>query len=251
MKLTVLGKYSPFAPAHGAGVGYWIACGETGVLVDCGPGVLARFQAAVGPLSLIEKVLLSHLHFDHISDMMVLRYASYPDGRYAELPKSVDVYCPPEPEPECHLLNYKGSLVVHPIPERDGLRFGDVGVTFLRGEHGIPSYIMRFQGPGGVLVYSGDTRPCEALVEAARGADLFLCEASAVEADKEFAAPGHVTARQAGEIAQEAGVKKLLLTHIWPLYDEAQILSECRAVFPQTEIVKECQVHSTSSKITL
>jgi len=100
-------------------------------------------------------------------------------------------------------------------------------------------YAMRIEGQDGIITYSGDSRPCEGLVEAARGSDLFLCEASTFEEDAAFAAAGHLTARQAGEVAKQAGVKKLLLTHLWPLYDERMLLEECRAVFPDVEVASE------------
>jgi ribonuclease BN (tRNA processing enzyme) len=96
----------------------------------------------------------------------------------------------------------------------------------------------------GVIAYSGDSRPCDSIVEAASGADLFLCEASAVEKDAAIAAPGHMTARQAGETARKAGVGKLLLTHLWPLYDEARLLSECREVFPRADLAVEKSTYS-------
>jgi len=244
VELVILGKYSPFAPANGACPGYWVTPGSagdagTGVLLDCGPGVLARFQESVGPLRLIRSVILSHLHFDHTSDILVLRYAVSPDGRYRELPDAVTVYSPGEPEREFSLLGYKESMIARTIEAGKDIEVGGLRASFFPGQHSIPSYAVRLEGPSGVLAYSGDSRPCDSLVQAASNADLFLCEASAVEADAAFAAPGHLTARQAGEVAAEARVKKLLLTHLWPLYDERQILSECRAVFPHAEIAKE------------
>jgi len=257
VKLTVLGKYSPFPPAGGAGPGYWVQfCDELkpgegvdgvtqplGVLLDCGPGVLARFQETVGPLGLISHVILSHLHFDHTSDFHSLRYAASPDRRYKDLPQHVTVYAPAVPEKEASLLSYKQSVDAQVVEggKRIELGRGDgaVSITFFPGEHPIPCYAVRIEGQGGTIVYSGDSRPCESLVEAARGADLFLCEASAIEDDAAFAAAGHLTARQAGEVAKRAGVKRLLLTHLWPLYDEDVLLEQCRREFPDAEIVRE------------
>jgi ribonuclease BN (tRNA processing enzyme) len=254
VKLIVLGKYSPFAPARGACPGYWVSaeCGHAaqapgvedgaegaGILLDCGPGVLARFQEYVGPLRLIRSVILSHLHFDHVSDFYVLRYAATPDRRYKELPPRLTVYAPAAPESEFSLLRYRETVEARAIEPGSDAVFGDLKVSFYPGEHPVQCYAVRIDAPDGVLAYSGDSRPCDALVQAASGADLFLCEASAIEADAQFAAPGHLTARQAGEIAAQAGVKRLLLTHLWPFYDEAQILKECREVFPAAQVAEE------------
>jgi len=244
--VRILGKYSPFPPKGGSCPGYWITSGETGVLLECGSGVLSRAQEFIS-LSDITVVVLSHLHFDHMSDLMILRYAASPDGRYKELPRKVTVYAPKEPRTEFELLSYKDALVAVPVPagtSHEGIvissvAIGDMKVSFYPAEHSYPSYAIRFEAEDGVFAYSGDTRPCDGLLQAARGADLFLCEASAVEADSEFAKPGHLTARQAGEIAREASVGRLLLTHIWPLYDERQILEECQEVFAESQVVTE------------
>jgi len=265
MKIRVLGKYSPFPPAHGACPGYWITSGETGILLECGSGVISRFQE-FEPLSKISVVILSHLHFDHIADFLALRYAATPDKRYRQLPPRITVYAPSSPSAEFSLLSYKEGVEAHRIPlpvnsvnrtcsgrykgyvQNPGknievcqsqLHIGDIKISFFKGEHPYPAFAMRFEDSSGVLAYSGDTRPCVGLLEAARGADLFLCEASAIEEDAEFAKPGHLTAKQAGEIAGQAGVSRLLLTHIWPFYDEKQLLRECREVFSASEVVVE------------
>jgi ribonuclease BN (tRNA processing enzyme) len=252
VKLTVLGRYSPYPPGGGAGPGYWVECDDqgggpgssTGVLLDCGPGVLARFQEHVGPLAKIHTVVLSHLHFDHMSDVTVLRYAAASHSRYRELPHHVRIYAPSQPESEFSLLTYKEATLGNPLSSGMSLEVGPLRLTFHQGIHGIPSFAVRVEGPGGVLAYSGDTRPCDALVEAAKGADLFLCEASGVQADADYVAPGHLTSRQAGEIAAMAGVKRLLLTHLWPLYDEDELLRECRDVFPHAELAEEGRSYS-------
>ncbi|MGE5580544.1 MAG: MBL fold metallo-hydrolase [Bacillota bacterium] len=245
MKLTVLGKYSPFPPAGGAGPGYWVQFDDEmqGILLDCGPGVLSRFQETVGPLRLIRHVILSHLHFDHTSDFHALRYAASPDRRYKDLPQHITIYAPGFPDKEASLISYKQAVDAQVVEagKRIDLGQGDgaVSIMFFPDEHAIPCYAVRIEGRGGTIVYSGDSRPCESLVEAARGADLFLCEASATEEDAAFAAAGHLTARQAGEVAKRAGVRRLLLTHLWPLYDENVLLEECRRVFPDAEIAGE------------
>ncbi len=241
VKLTVLGKYSPFPAAGGACPGYWVSddAGSSGVLLDCGPGVLSRFQEAIGPLKTVRWVILSHLHFDHTSDFYALRYAATPDGRYSELPQHVTVYAPADPAAEFSFLTYNDAVDAQPIEEGSNLRLGELSVSFFPGKHALPTYAVRVEGPDGIIAYSGDSRPCDALAQAASGADFFLCEASALEKDAAFAAAGHLTARQAGEIARQAGVKRLLLTHLWPFYDEDQILSECRDVFPDAEVVRE------------
>ena len=74
MKLTILGKYGPYPAAGGACSGYLIEQGSTRVLIDCGNGVLSRLQQ-VCKIKDLSAIVLSHLHSDHMADMLVLRYA--------------------------------------------------------------------------------------------------------------------------------------------------------------------------------
>ena len=95
---------------------------------------------------------------------------------------------------------------------------------------------------GRTVVYTGDTRPHQSVMIAARGADLLVHEATF--SDSEIARAketGHSTAREAAEVAREAGVRRLVLTHISPRYslDASELLAEARAVFSNTAIARD------------
>ncbi|RDD53432.1 MAG: ribonuclease Z [Candidatus Korarchaeota archaeon NZ13-K] len=87
-----------------------------------------------------------------------------------------------------------------------------------------PKEVMGPPRRGAVLVYSSDTRPSESVIEAARGADLLIHEATYLEEHKDRAlATGHSTALEAGEVAEAAGVKKLALTHFSARYSDEDL----------------------------
>jgi ribonuclease Z len=96
--------------------------------------------------------------------------------------------------------------------------------------------------PGRTLVFTGDTRPHPAVTAAARGADVLVHEATFSDSEVDRAVEtGHSTAREAAEIAREAGVGRLILTHISPRYsvDAGELLTEARAVFENTAIARD------------
>ncbi|MEM2726866.1 MAG: ribonuclease Z [Archaeoglobaceae archaeon] len=95
---------------------------------------------------------------------------------------------------------------------------------------------------GRKLVYTGDTRPCHRTVEVAKNADLLIHDASFSEEMKEWAIEsGHSTAKEAGEVAKRANVKKLVLTHLSARYskDPTILLNEAKEVFENVEIAKD------------
>jgi ribonuclease Z len=98
-----------------------------------------------------------------------------------------------------------------------------------------PEDIVGAERPGRRVVYTGDTRPCAATREHARGADLLIHEATFAQDEADRAnQTGHSTAREAAEVAASAGVLKLALTHFSPRYadDPRHLEREARGVFP-------------------
>ncbi len=96
--------------------------------------------------------------------------------------------------------------------------------------------------PGRRLVYAGDSRPCATVLEAARGADLLIHEATFAEEERERAGEtGHSTARQAAELARQAKVRRLALTHISARYsrEAPELLAEARELFPETVVARD------------
>jgi ribonuclease BN (tRNA processing enzyme) len=92
---------------------------------------------------------------------------------------------------------------------------GELCLNFRRVRHYVPSYAIRVEA-GRSLVFSGDAAPCDALADHARGANVFLCEAaisSLAQDDPHPERRGHMTASEAGALAEAAGVSSLLLTH--------------------------------------
>ncbi|MGD2134822.1 MAG: ribonuclease Z [Gemmatimonadales bacterium] len=117
---------------------------------------------------------------------------------------------------------------------------GDDGTTAQRRVG--PKDLVGAPRPGRLIVYSGDTRPCEAVVEAAQGADLLIHEATFGAEEKDRAKETlHSTAHEAAQVALAARVKRLVLTHVSARYSAAPGLlrDEGREVFPHTVVAKD------------
>jgi ribonuclease Z len=105
-----------------------------------------------------------------------------------------------------------------------------------------PSELVGPTRPGRTVVYTGDTRPADAVREISRGADLLVHEATfSSEEAARAVETGHSTAREAAEIARSAGVRELILTHISPRYsrEAPELLAEASAVFPSVRVAKD------------
>lgn len=135
------------------------------------------------------------------------------------------------------------------IPERleeAGIRGRDIGRLQREGElelNGVRYKRADFsvEKRGQVVAFVMDTRPCKAAVELAEGADLFVCESTYLSAEaREASEHGHMTAADAARIAQEAGAKKLVLTHFSQRYQSIKpFLDEARAIHPNTVAAKD------------
>jgi ribonuclease Z len=115
-------------------------------------------------------------------------------------------------------------------------------VTLADGRTVRPGELVGEQRDGRTLVYTGDTRPHLSVIEAAKGADLLVHEATFGSDELERAREtGHSTAAEAARVALEAGARRLVLTHISSRYnrDASELLAEARAVFPETMIARD------------
>ena len=129
------------------------------------------------------------------------------------------------------------------LAEELGVRFGPDFGRLQRGESvdGVsPEQVVGEERPGRKVVISGDTSPAEMVAAAAHGADVLVHEATFADEERERAAQtGHSTARQAAELARDAGVRLLALTHLSTRYAGGEIRDEAREVFPATEVPRD------------
>jgi len=242
MRLVVLGCSGsgpgPYSPASG----YLVEAGGLRLVLDLGNGTLGALQRHLDPWRL-DAVAFSHLHPDHCADFTALvvhrRYHPFPPAEVPRLPVYAPVeaadrfaaaYAPDAAErAETDLTD---TFDFHPHAAETTI--GDLTLRTTPVDHPCDAYALRVEHAGRSLVYSGDTGPTDALVELARGADVLLCEATWPHVTPVWDAPPpgvHLSGRQAGEHAAAAGVGRLLLTHVPPWFDAAELAAEAKAAF--------------------
>ncbi|MBQ4639910.1 MAG: MBL fold metallo-hydrolase [Clostridia bacterium] len=222
MQLHILGCHGPWPIAGGAASGYLLSHNGKQVLIDCGCGVLSRLLQLTDPAGL-SAILLSHLHFDHASDLLTLSYYLQKQG--VRLP----VYVPPEDESPLKTLLSPDVYDLQPYPEK--MEIAGIAVTSFPVRHPVPCRALRLEAEGKVLVYTGDTNTCDNLAAFARDADVLLCDAAFLHSEWQEKLP-HLSALKAAELAAEAQAKHLRLTHLPTTHDKKTMEDEARSLFP-------------------
>jgi ribonuclease BN (tRNA processing enzyme) len=237
VRITVLGCSGSVVGPDSPASGYLLSAPDTPPLViDFGGGVMGALQRHADPGAV--QVLLSHLHADHCLDLPGLfvwrRYhPSPPKGRalmYGPVNTWARLGAASSPEGR-EIDDFTDIFDVHNWVDRQAEVFGALTVLPRLVSHPTESYGLRITDPSGaVLTYSGDTGVCDAVVDLARDADVFLCEASWTHSPKR---PKHVhlSGKEAGRIAAEANAAELLLTHIPPWTSREDVISEAKAEF--------------------
>jgi ribonuclease BN (tRNA processing enzyme) len=222
MRLTILGR-SPASPNPGeACAGYLVETEGSRVLVDIGPGVVSHLVGKHHPDEL-EAIVVSHMHADHMLDLVTLRYV-YP-WRARPKDQRLRVVMPPGSADQMLDLAKGVGSARHfedcfRLSEHDGgstFRFGALDITPVQTQHYIPCWGFRIEADGRRLAYTADTAPCGGLTELADGPDLLLSEATLHSLEEDAAPPeprGHLMPVEAGAAAREGGARRLMLTHL-------------------------------------
>jgi ribonuclease Z len=259
--ITLLGTGCPVVSPRRYGAGTLVECGGLKLLVDIGSGITQRLVEAGSSGAEIDALLITHIHSDHLVDLYQFIISSWHQSR--DRPQVI--YGPPgigklvddhmkawREERELRIAFEKrtstAAFEIEVIEfEDDGELFGHEGLTVsaVRVEHApIPhAFGFVFEADGRKAVLSGDTKRCEALMEAAKGADVIVHEVFDHGRDpvpRGTQSPEtmpqvtsyHTLSTEVGEIAGEAGAGALILTHIVPpSADPARLIEHARAGF--------------------
>jgi ribonuclease BN (tRNA processing enzyme) len=219
VRLTFLGSGDAFASGGRLQTCFHLEGGEEPMLIDCGATALVGLKREqIDPAS-IGCVALSHLHGDHFAGLPWLIL----DGQFTDRTRPLLIGGPPGTEKrfgEVFEALYPGALSrerafgvqIVELAEQASTQLGPALVTPLAVTHssGTPCYGLRLEYGGKLIAYSGDTEWTEALVDVARGADVFVCECNSF--DKPI--PGHLDYRTLAAHRARLECERLVLTHM-------------------------------------
>lgn len=224
MRLTVLGSSASYPAPGRACAGHLVQSGGTAILLDCGNGVLSNLGKLIDPTEL-SAVFVTHGHIDHFADIYALqaalRYAPsgpmpplqlhVPTGLFSRMQAALGEHGASE---------LASAFEVHELAAAHSVTVGGIRITPHPVEHVGEAYALVLEADGARLCYTSDTRSGQPALTAARNADLLLAEAT-LPPEYENRAP-HMTPAQAGQLAQDAGARMLVMTHLWPTVDRTQ-----------------------------
>ncbi len=251
MKLTIIGCAGSFPGPSSPASSYLVqaddADGRTwNVLLDLGNGALGALQRVLDPFAL-DAVAITHLHPDHFIDMcgLYVYWKYHPQqgmtttgheskvrvlGPAATVERVAQACAVDDVDEVAEVFD------VTALRHHAAHRVGPLTITPFRVQHPIEAYALRVTGPGTepgtevTLTFSGDTDSSPGLVRAARDADVLLVEAAFVEG-RDKVRGVHLTGHRAGQMATQAGAKRVLLTHIPAWTPDDVVLAEGQGTY--------------------
>ena len=272
MEIKVLGTVSPYCKDKKNCPGYLVKSNKTKVLLDCGNGITRNLTLPDDLENL--NIIISHLHKDHYGDLLSLAYATYVFHNLGYLQERVKVYIPEpnmyqvsegytdedgwgasrlvnKPLIDYEFLNKLGDeqyLEFITYNEHTKLKFDDLNISFSKNPHPINTYSTKIVDKNNSFVYSGDTGyQRNSLVRLAQDADILLCESTFLRGQTRLA-DNHLYAYEAAQIAKDANVKQLVLTHFFPEIEKENYVKEAKTIFENTEYAEEGKVLKLGGK---
>ena len=234
MRVTVLGACGAWPEAGSACSGFLVEQDRFRLLLDCGYATVPRLLTCISAADL-DAVFISHGHPDHCADLSPLLRARALPAHPRGSPPPLPVYALPGALDAVLALDNPGLLadayLLREFRAGADLAIGPFRATTCLLPHWIPNAGVRLEAAGQTVAYTGDTGPSAAVGDLARNADLLIADATFAGEVPADSRRYLTSAAQAGRQAADAGVRRLLLTHLWPGTDPALAAAEAASAF--------------------
>ncbi|WP_408009566.1 MBL fold metallo-hydrolase [Pseudalkalibacillus sp. A8] len=237
MKVTVIGCWGGFPKVGEATSGYLLQEDGFNLLVDCGSGVLSKVQSYIAVEDL-DAVIISHYHADHIADIGPLQFGRLVKSHTGKTLAKLPIYGHRFNETEFKKLTYKEFTAAEEYNPAMPISVGPFEIAFLQTKHAVPCYAMRIEGGSHTVAYTADSSFQEEFFPFFRGADTLLCESNLYKG-MDGTSVGHMTSEEAGIVARESRVGKLILTHLPHFGELEQLVPEAKEQFHGDVVLAE------------
>lgn len=227
MELTVLGKYGPYGKAKtGAASGYLVTDRDEKIVLDMGSGTLSRLMG-VTDIKTVKHIFVSHLHFDHTSDLLPFRYL------LEELNHTVNIYTRKEESEWYKILFDHPNFNVVNVDEDTEIKIGDMTLGFYKMKHTVPCLAVVIKGEK-TLCYTGDTVYNDNIEKLFSFGDYVLADCSK---PKGFHGP-HMNVDNAKEFANKYSAK-IITTHLSADFDPTNEFAD----YPDITVAEELKTY--------
>lgn len=243
--LTVLGASPSWQNAGEACSSYLVDVPGTRLMIDCGNGAFSELRKHHDYLS-VDAIVITHTHGDHVLDLLPMAYALLyspralrgeshrprlflPPGAIGRMRQIFDLI------DRAELLDLAYDAVEYDPAKT--VELPGVTLQFAPVPHFVPTHAIGLRTEtGGRLVFGADHRPSQRIIDFARGADVLILEATLME--PEGGTRGHITSVEAAEIAKEAEVDRLVLTHMSDELPREQLVAQAQAIHAATTLAR-------------
>jgi len=239
-RITVLGCNGPYPSAGGACSSYLVETDDIKVLMDAGSGSFSNLLKVVDPFEL-DAIILSHLHWDHMTDIPVMAYYFMLAGKERSVSRRMKLWMPESPEKMSATITDLGAFETNTLTNETELEMGRSHFSFSRMTHSVESYAIKVVNEGRSFVYSGDSTLNGDLVEFSSRCNLLMADSAFLEKQLTESSP-HMCAAQCAFVASGAEVEKLALTHLNPFVDKGKYEKEAAVLFKESHAVSLMEI---------
>ena len=263
MIIKPLGTVSTYSYEDKCCPGFLIEYGNNKVMLDCGNGI-SKYLDLPNDFNNLS-IIISHLHSDHYGELLSLAQTSLVFNRLGYLNEKIKVYIPKGDTQKGYqyytddegwprhitvdnnlidfdyLMSLEKNSYMEFIPYKDNkvITYDDLNISFSNNPHQLVTHSVKIESDVASLVYSSDTGFKGNTIENfAKNVNLLICESTFLKGQLKME-DYHLYASEAGIIARNANVDKLLLTHFWPNIDKELYVNEAKEYFKNTEAAVE------------
>lgn len=235
MKVTIIGCWGGFPRVGEATSGYLVEHDDYKLLLECGSGVLSSLQKKID-LGELNSVLITHYHFDHCCDIGPLQYARQIKTQLGQISEPLPIYAPKGEFFD--LLKWEDYTFGRSFDENSVLNLGPFQISFIKNVHPVEAYSVKIKCANKIFSFTSDTSYFNDLSNFFNESDLLISECS-FYAHMDGTKAGHLNSLQAGMLAENAKVKKLVLTHLPHFGNLNDLISQAKENYSGETVLAE------------